>query len=224
MKMISTQKWLFAILALAGISTQTFGRDCYAHTIFVPRQMAYNPMYEDALVFDEYAQMDNCFLVSAKPFYTQTIGNPLKKYFNINHACSMSVQEDGSGNIDPLWFEVISAPGTFYSSQLSFRPVQKTYGAMLYVAWILPADFGLTINTAFIKRKNNMHICETNIVSGARGQVTGDATLTQAFTSTTMCYGKICGTQSKAGVDDLQIKLLKNFRTCDNSLFGTSMH
>lgn len=213
-------KYLIRLLALTSLCAQALRADCYAHTIFVPRQIAYNPVYEDALVFDEYAHMDNDrFLFSVKPIYTQTVGNTIKRYFNINHACSMNVQEDGSGDIDSLWFQVISAPNTYYSSTLSFNPVQQTYGALLYFAWMLPADFALTVNTAFVKRKNNLHICETNIPSGDLGQVPGFSTLRQAFMSTGMEYGKICGAQSKGGVDDLQIKLLKNFTMCDDSLF-----
>lgn len=220
MKMFFNKKYLLIILTLTYVCVQTVYADCYAHSIFVPRLMAYNPMYEDALIFDEYAHMDDAVLLSVKPIYTRTVGRSLKKYFNINHACSMNVQENGSGDIDSLWFQVISAPGTFYSSTLSFNPIQKTYGAMLYIAWMLPADFALTLNTAIIKRKNNMHICETNIIAGDLGQVPGFATLSQAFTSTQMNYGKICGTQSKGGADDIQIKLLKNFRACDESWFA----
>lgn len=212
-------KSLFLICALASIYTQKLSADCYAHTIFVPRQMAYNPIYEDALVFDEYTHMNGCYLLSVKPIYTQTVGSSIKRYFNINHACTMNVQENGSGNIDPLWFQAISAPGTFYSSKLSFNPVQKTYGALLYFAWLLPADFAITINTACIKRKNSMHICETDISSDSMGQVPGFSTLTQALMSNCLKYGKICGTHSKGGVDDIQIKFLKNFRMCDESLF-----
>lgn len=219
MKMFSLKKCLLTILVLASTHTPTQGTDCYAHTIFVPRQMAYNPLYEDALIFDEYAHMDGQLLLSVKPIYTQTVGRSLKKYFNINHECSMSVQENGSGNIDSLWFQVISAPGSYYSSALSFSPVQKTYGALLYFAWALCEDIALTINTAFVQRKNNMRICETNISGDELGQVPGNATISQAFMNPTMYYGRICGTQSKGGVDDLQIKLLKNFKPCDESLF-----
>lgn len=207
------------ILALANI-TQTIQADCTAHSIFVPRQLAYNPIYEDALVFDEYAHMDQ-FLLSIKPIYTQTVGDSIKEYFNINHACTMSVKEDGSGDIDSLWFQVISAPNTFYSSTLSFKPVQKTYGALIYFAWLLSADFALTINTAVIERKNNMHICEKISSPVNLGEVPGIATMTQAFANPAINYGKICGTQSESGFDDVQIKLLKNFRACDDeSLFG----
>ncbi len=216
---IFISKYTLALIALVN-HAQLLRADCYAHTIFVPRQMAYNPIYENALVFNEYAHMDEQFLFSVKPIYTQTVGSSIKKYFNINHACSMNVQENGSGNIDPLWFQVISAPGTFYSSTLSFHPIQKTYGALLYLAWMLPADFAITINTAAIQRKNNIHICEQGIISGDIGQAPGFATVTQAFANADLNYGRICGTVSKGGVDDLQIKLLKNFWSCGESFFA----
>lgn len=221
MKMLSHQKYLPTLLMLATISPQILYADCSAHSIFMPRQLAYNPIYEDALIFDEYAHMDGHFLFSIKPLYSQTVGGSLNNYFNINHQCSMNVQEDGSGDIDSLWFQVISAPDTFYSSRLSFSPVQKTYGALFYCAWAFPGNCALTINTAFVKRNNDIHICETNITSGDLGQVPGFSTITQAFANPAMKYGKICCSQTKGGADDVQIKLLKNFKLCDDeSLFG----
>lgn len=210
------------ILAFASIWMPALrADDCYANTIFVPRQMAYNPMYEHALVFDEYAHMDYYrFLISVKPIYNQTVGSSLNTYFNINRSCSMSVREDGSGDIDSLWFQVISAPDTFYASTLSFSPVQKTYGAMFYFAYIMPMNFAITINTAFVERSNNMHICESNIVGMHMGELSGFATVSQSLASNSRWYGKICGSQSKGGVDDIQVKVLKNFTMCeDESLF-----
>ncbi|MGB8467375.1 MAG: hypothetical protein WCE21_00060 [Candidatus Babeliales bacterium] len=213
------EKSIVALLTITMVFTQPARTDSSAHTIFVPRQMAYNPIYEQALTFDEYAHMgDQFLLLSVKPMYTQTVGSSLKKYFNINHVSDMNVRENGSGNIDSLWFQVISAPDTYYSSTVSFRPIQQTYGTMFYLAWMLPADFALTVNTAFVKRKNNMHIRETDIPADAFGQLPGFTTVSEAFTNPTMTYGKINGSQSKSGVDDLQIKLLKNFRLCDESL------
>jgi len=210
---------LISTLLMCSIGMNSHADD-YAHSIFVPRQLSYNPMYEDALVFDEYAHMGNeKFLLSAKPIYTQTVGNSIKRYFNIHHLCSMNVQENGTGNIDSLWFQDISAIGSMYSSILAFNPIQKTYGALIYGALMLPADFAITINFAAVARNNNMYICESDIMN--LGQVPGFSTLTQAFTSTGLNYGKICGTQSQGGVDDIQIKFLKNFSLCDDaSLFG----
>ena len=220
MKVLCT-KQLLAALAVASLYIQTIRTDNYAHTIFVPRQMAYNPIYEDALVFAEYAHTNNHFLFSFKPIYTQTVGGSIKKYFNIDHLPTMNVEEDGSGNIDPLWFQVIAASNTFYSSTLSFAPVQKTAGALFYVAWMLPNNFAITVNTAFVKRKNNMHISETITPSNNIGQLPGFSSVTQSFANTQMEYGKIAGSQSKSGVDDIQIKVLKNITLCeDESFFG----
>lgn len=221
--MICKHTRILITLVLVGTSVSRVQADCYAHTIFVPRQITYNPIYEDALVFDEYAHMaenEDCFLFSLKPIYTRTVGDSLKEYFNINHLCSMSIKEDGSGNIDPLWFQVISAPDTFYSSTLSFNPVQKTYGGMLYCAWLLPEDFAITVNTAIVRRTTDMQICETNITTGDLGQASGFTTLTQALMNPDLQYGRVC-CSSLVGVDDVQIKFLKNFTLCeDDSLFG----
>ena len=217
---LHTQKWALTILTMLNVLPTALRADSYAHSIFVPRQLAYNPIYENALVFDEYAHIDQ-FLISIKPIYTQTVGDSIKEYFNINHACSMSVKEDGSGDLDSLWFQVISAPNSFYSSTLSFKPTQKTYGALIYCAWLLPADFALTLNTAAIERKNNMHLCEKVTSTPNMGEVPGLTTMKQALANPALNYGKVCGTQSESGFDDVQIKLLKNFRACDdNSLFG----
>ena len=58
MKISTPQKRLLIAVTLASMYTDALCADRYAHTIFIPRQMAYNPIYEDALIFDEYAHMD----------------------------------------------------------------------------------------------------------------------------------------------------------------------
>lgn len=232
MMKLSIKKYLFFIVTLSSLYIQTDSCDYYAPTIFVPRQMAYNPIYEDALVFHEYAHLDsndykqdeNRFLMSVKPIYNRTVGKSLKQYFNINHACSMSVQELGSGDIDSLWFQVISQPSSYYSSTLSFNPIQKTYGATLYFACILPKNFAITVNTAVVKRKTNMRICEQNISGNDLGQVPEFSTITQAFQNPNMKYGRICGTQSKSGFDDIQIKIIKNFKPDENESMFWDMY
>src|SRR5262245_21428150 len=102
MKKVSIKNYVLIALTMMSMQTHMLHADCYAHTILVPRQMATNPVYEDALIFDIYAHMDDDFLISVKPIYTQTVGSSLKKYFAINHACAMNVRENGSGNIDSL--------------------------------------------------------------------------------------------------------------------------
>ncbi len=221
------KKSICIVAAFSNFYMQINCSNNYANTIFVPRQMAYNPIYEDALIFHEYAHLDasdyksasNQFILSAKPIYNQTVGKSLEKYFNINQESSMSVAELGSGNINSLWFQVISAPGEYYASNLSFSPVQRTYGALFYFACQLPKDFSITINTAAIGRQNNMQISETEITGNDLGQVPELSSVAQAFTNPNMLYGRIHGKQTKSGFDDIQIKFIKNFKGNDESLF-----
>lgn len=127
----------------------------------------------------------------------------------------MSVQENGSGNIDPLWFQVISSDDTFYSSKLRFCPKRQTYGALVFFETQLPCNFLISVNTALVTAKNSMHLRETNIHNLGTGMY---ETVTQSLASTKRCYGKICGIHTKTGLDDIQIKAMKHFSYSVSSL------
>jgi len=214
---------LYILLALSTHATIRGICSDYAHSIFIPRQLSYNPIFENALVFDKNEDL-KCWdwIFSAKPIYTQNVGGKFKRYFNINHKSCLNVQENGTGDVDSLWFQDISSNTTMYSSTLSFNPKRRTYGSMLYLALELPHNFELSVNTSVVKATNNMHICESNINN--LGTVPGFETITQAFStspavtlalgSPTLLYGRICGSHSQVGADDLQIKLIRHM--CSN--------
>lgn len=194
--------------------------NCYPRSIFIPRQLSYNPILENTLTLNAKKTANSNFIFSAKPIYTQNIGSKFQKYFNIrNNGNSISVvQENNYGTINPLWFDVISSNTTFYSSNLSFCPKRQTYGSMIYFAANLSHGFGLTINTAILGAKNDMHICEKNIQNLG---TTNYKTVTQSFAGAHRCFGKICGKQTKTGLDDIQIKLIyshcRNCSSCKNT-------
>jgi hypothetical protein len=177
-----------------------------SRSILVPRQLSYNPVFENALAFDARVHSDYCAAVCVKPLYTQTTGSTLQQYFNPDHLCALNVQEDGSGNISSLWMRVISSNDTFYSSCFSWSPQKQTYGALLYAAFKLPCDFAATITTAVVQTRNSMNICETGIEN--LGTCTCYETMTQAFCNTQLLYGRVCCTQKKAGLDDIQLKII----------------
>lgn len=205
-------KRIFKIIALMPIlslcSSIMQGDDCYPRSIFVPRQLSYSPILENALVLDAKLNEAWNLIVSVKPVYTQNVGSKFQEYFTICHKCSLNVQEDGSGDISSLWFNVISSNDTFYSSQLSFHPKRQTYGGLLYFAAQLPCNFQIAINTALVTAQNNMHICESNIQNC--GTCDGYATVTQSFANCERLFGRICGTQTKTGLDDIQVKVIYN--------------
>ena len=187
-----------------------------ASSIFVPRQLSYNPIFENAdacsirtvkydSMFSSLAS-ENCMFL-AKPIYTQNVGSKLGQYFSIDQKPVMNVQEDGSGDIDSLWFDV-QAPliNEFYSSELSFNPVRQTFGVMLNAQFYFTQRISFLINTALVHTKNSMNISETNIP--IIGQSGGFATITDYFANPYLQYGASNGPQSKTGLDDIQLKLV----------------
>jgi len=207
MKNIFKSIFIILILCLYESGTLT-GNSCYPRSIFVPRQLSYNPILENALVLDAQLTEPWNYIFSVQPIYTQSIGSKLQQYFTLNHQCTLDVQENGSGDVSSLWFKVISSDDTFYTSQLSFRPKRYTYGGLLYFAAQLPCNFHISINTAVISTRNNMHIREKNVQN--LGTVAGYDTVTESFSNSARLFGRICGTRTKTGLDDIQIKVAYN--------------
>ena len=187
-----------------------------ASSIFVPRQLSYNPIFENADVaslrmghrdISVRSFLSENLIVSAKPIYTQNIGSKFSQYFNIDHKSVLNVREDGSGDIGSLWFEVEdNGVSNFYTSELSFNPRRRTLGIMLYTQISFADHFALSINTALINTRNNMNISESGIAQ--LGKDPGTQTMIQSFKNPDLVYGAINGTQSKTGIDDIQVKFL----------------
>ncbi|MFA5998514.1 MAG: hypothetical protein WC747_00640 [Candidatus Babeliales bacterium] len=184
------------------------GVDSYPSSIFVPRQLTFNPILENALMSDAQLTEEFDYIFCFKPIYTQTVGSKFQKYFTIGHKCLLSAKEDNSGDINPLWFKVISSDDSFYNSTLLFRPKRQTFGSLLYFAAQLPHNFKVTVNTALIISKNDLHFSEKNIETD--GTVSGYRTITQSFSNPKRLFGKICGDQIKTGFDDIQVKVIYN--------------
>jgi len=199
---------LWVLMVSGGSGTMLPGNSSYPRSIFVPRQLSYNPILENALKLDRQCAEPWDYIFSVKPVYTQSVGSKFQEYFTINHKCSLNVQEDGSGDVSSVWFNVISSNSTFYSSQLSFNPKRQTYGGLLYFAAQLSCDFQLTLNTALVTARNDMHICEKNIQN--LGTCSGYTTVTQSFANPNRLFGRICGAQTKTGLDDIQMKVIYN--------------
>lgn len=193
--------------AITNLQCTTTIDESYPSSIFIPRQLSYNPVLENALALNNANNSSACLYASIKPVYTQSTGKKFNTYFTINHQETLNIQENGSGDIDPLWFQVISSDDTYYSSKLSFCPTRKTYGALLFIELQLPYYFSISLNTALVTAQNSMHMFEKDI------QHPGTAvykTVSASYAASTRTYGKICGTHTKTGIDDIQLKILKN--------------
>ncbi len=200
-------KIILLMFFLSAYSGSSLKSNCYPRSIFVPRQLSYNPILENALTIDmQHNKAWDC-VFSVKPLYTQSVGSTFEEYFTINHKCSLNIQEDGSGDISSLWFKVISSDPTFYNSQLSFNPKRTTYGGLLYFDAQLSNHFHISVNTALINTHNNIHLCEKNINNLGTADYT---TVTQSLAASERLFGKVQGAHSKTGFDDIQIKMIYN--------------
>lgn len=177
-------------------------------SIFVPRQLSYNPILENAYTLDETLSDIGDFKISVKPFYTQSVGSTLSQYFTINRDNPLVVQENGAGNISSLWFNVISSDSNFYNSLLSFSPRRQAYGAVLYCAIPFRCNVHLAVTTAVMSVRHDMHLCEQT--NGNLGMCVGYRTVTESFANSERLFGKIDGAQKKSGFDDIQLKVLYN--------------
>lgn len=200
------QKIVLGIVAI--VSTMVYaGDDNYPRSIFIPRQLSYNPILEHAQLGPLLQERETWHtLLSIKPLYNQTVGGTMQRYFSVGHQPTMAVQENNSGVINSLWFEVISSNDTFYASTLSFNPVRKTFGALVFFEWFLPYDFALSIDTALITAQHTINMQEiTNLNLG-----TADYTsVAQALTMPNRTYGRVKDVQVQTGLDDIQVKIIK---------------
>ena len=197
-----------------------------SHSILTPRQITTDPTFELALTDyniyhpTEYNGHNNChnYQFYVKPFYQQsTKKQKLASYFLPNNLCSVSVEENGTGDINPLWFGVVGPNGTYYNSTLTLNPVHRAYGAVLTFYMDIGCDWWLLANTALMGASNSMSLCETGSSVGS-GVACGFTKMCQALNNPEWCYGRISSkTISKGGLDDIQIKLGKNKYICDNN-------
>ncbi|MCX5922124.1 MAG: hypothetical protein NTX86_02245 [Candidatus Dependentiae bacterium] len=187
-----------------------------SHTFFTPRQITTDPTFELALTdYDMYHGDKNDFQLSVKPFYQRsTQGKKSAAFFLPHNKCCVAVRENGTGDINPLWFNVISASGTLYSSTLCCAPQRTTYGGVLtfyanFNRWL--DGLWLLANTAIMGATHTMHVRETDRTEN--GTIPDFTNMCDGFNNPDWCAGKIkcCGEKTKAGLDDIQIKIGYDF-------------
>ena len=182
--------------------------DAHSKTTFIPRSIATDQVFELALT--NFNVHKNCAQpeFDIKPFFQTTVGHNLTKFFLMNNQCSLSLSENGTGNVDSLWLRLISAPGTFYQSTITMKPQRRTYGAVFtfysYLSCLCECLwFG--VNTAVVHAQHKLGFVECG--SKNPGTLTGFQNAYQAFTNPAWCAGKFyCGALNDTRLDDIQAK------------------
>ena len=191
-------------------------------SFFAPRSVTTNSAFELALVnYDRYHssndQDDAWVQFYWKPFFMKSNnGNCLARYFLPHNKACVSLDESGAGDIDPLWFSLISPDGTFYTSTVCLCPTRKAYGA-LFDLYINVADcWWLGLTTTAMKVEHNLHVRELD--RKYEGTIPGFQNACEAFNNPLWNAGKLpCSKRCQSGVDDVQLKLGYDFYTTDES-------
>lgn len=182
-------------------------------SFFRPRDITTDSTFELSLsnYYRYHTQNNNIISFFAKPFFIYSENSKdLAKYFLVSNKVQASLEENGEGDIDPLWINLISSGGTYYSSNLSIRPKRSCAGVILTSYFKLSNQFWLGINTTAMQVKTNEHLNEIN--RSQLGIIPNFRTAYDAFNNSDWNAGKISNeNQHKGGLDDIQLKLGYDF-------------
>lgn len=185
----------------------------------MPRSVTTDSVFELALVnYDRYhTEQDSWIQLYWKPFFMESRnGSCLARYFLPNNKACVMLDESGLGDIDPLWFNLISSQETFYTSKVCFCPTRKAYGAVLEMYIDFACNWWLGVVATPMKVKHNLHVREFDQLYP--GTLPGFADACDGFNNDTWTSGKIpCCERSHVGVDDIQLKLGYDFYKNDEN-------
>lgn len=215
-------KTLLGLAGCLGIASM----QAASHSFFTPASITRDPVLELAL--NEYqmrnSENDNRFALFVKPFVMRsTRPEKLSRYFMIHNQQCATIRENGTGDINSLWLNLISPIGTFYSSNICFAPRRLAAGAVLTFYADLDAiacNWWAEVNTAILNAHHYMQLKECNSLE--QGTIPGIATACDAFNNPDWCAGRItcCDDVHATGLDDIQLKLGYNLYMNECSHFA----
>lgn len=200
-----------------------------SRSVFVPRPLTTDLTYELALNNYFIYHPDRCDLgptctnIQASYFHQEsTKACDFGRYFLPCGKNPIVLAEDGTGDVDSLWLELISAPGTSYRSCVSLRPKRRIDGGYFnfhfdFSRWACGLWFAVSFAAARVEHCLNLR--ETN--SANPGTIPGLANAAQALNNPAWCADKFsCTKLCRTGVDDVQLKLGYDYYWCNNSHTG----
>ncbi|MBA3954669.1 hypothetical protein H0X48_05110 [Candidatus Dependentiae bacterium] len=212
-------KIFFSLGLLFSLGT-SFGQ---AKTAFTSRSITYDATYELALNnYQIYHPAQNSCngwgTFTLTPFYQQSRkSSRLARYFLPNGKNSVSIREDGTGDIDSLWLNLIGPKGTDYSSDVRICPKRRVYGAVVNLYTNLDcllSNSWLSINSAILGVEHDLHLREFNRTT--YGTISGFSDAHQALNNQDLHFGRLAGCKLKRhGLDDIQVKLGYDYFFCN---------
>jgi len=221
-------------------------KPCHSSTFFRPRPLSQDATLEHALTAYDYYYGDygsnNCkcpwLRFGASLFYYQSVDRSrVAKFFLPNCKPCISVAEQGNADVNSLWFGVIAPPygdnvsastHQFFESTFKVRPERKVVGVALQGRIDIPdiclcgsnslKNLWLTFFIPVVHVRHQLHMEECFNVAG---NLAGHTSLSDALSNCDRVFQRFyCGTKTRTGVDDFNLKLGWDFMQCDNYHVG----
>jgi len=204
-------------LVIVGLTASLLVK-AHSKSIFIPRSITTDSVFELALTnYDRYHDDSGaCSYFYAKPFYMRSFNKKdLSRYFLPNNRRCVTFDESGAGDLDPLWFNLISPQGSFYRSLVCLCPERQAYGAVLTFYTQFCDDWWFGLNMTPMHVKHNLHVQESG--RAEEGTLEGFRNACDAFNNPGWTAGHLsCSSRGKTGLDDIQFKLGYDFyKTCN---------
>ena len=184
-----------------------------SRTVFVPRSITFDSTYELALTNYDIHHALQCnekkVHLFITPFYQKSRNtHALARYFLPDNKTSITVKEDGTGDVGSLWLLLLADKGSCFSSRVCFAPRRKAYGTVFTAFFDFESVWEggwLSLNTALIGVEHTLGITEQVHTPGI---LKNKHTVCQAFKNSTYKHGRVaCRPLKKHGLDDIQLKL-----------------
>lgn len=196
-------------------------------TTFVPRSITNNSTLELSInnyLYHMNNDENNEHYISIKPFYQRTNAScNLSKFFLKNNQTSLSIREDGQGDINPLWVSGIADIDLLYDSILTMSPIRQATGSI--VSYFVNLDNHIlhawfSLHTAVVHARHHLNLQEFNLEN--EGIINSYESACDIFDHPTWKAGRLsCKNLTHTGLDDIQIKLGYNFINNNNKNFST---
>ena len=194
------------------------------HSFFKPRQITPNNMFQHNLSlywwYHNIRCEDDCawFTAQASVFYQRSVNeHVIARYFLPCGKETVSVKEEGNGDIGSPWLNLIAAPGQNFNATFTIRPRRSVIGAYFNFRFDLSRWLCNTwFNVAFaaMRSKHDLIYCEQK--SQSPGTACSVTSVCQALTQSDWQWGKFsqCPIR-RSGIDDVQLKLGYDWFWCE---------
>lgn len=225
---------LVSLIMILGINTANMRAK--AHTTFIPRSVTYDLTLE--LAMNNYwwyhdlreEESDRCFPFSfiISPFYMKSRnGCDLAPYFLPNDKTEISVQENGLGDVNSLWLQLLGPVTNSFDQKISISPERKAFGGYFNLNFDLSRWFDCAwfrIAFAAMRVSHNLNVRESqplystssgsgqrtalDVLNGSINNLSPLQVIDPASRTIDLLAGKWsrCALQ-RSGVDDIQLKL-----------------